>query len=82
MKKTVFRFIALFMFLIAICFIFYVVYTLHHGIVFYSENIKLNFKIWEGCYIIYFIIMLSFFTASFFVKNKNKALNNLFILVN
>lgn len=74
MKKTVFRFIASIMFLIAICFIFYVVYTLDHGIVFYSENIRLNFKIWEGCYIIYFIIMLSFFTASFFVNNKKQSI--------
>lgn len=72
MKKRIFRFIALIMFIIAMCFLVYALAHPEGGIVFYFGNIRVGSKIWSGFYLLYTIIMLGFFTASFFIGNKNK----------
>ncbi|MBO5212352.1 MAG: hypothetical protein J6B60_02300 [Clostridia bacterium] len=75
MKKTVFRIVSIVMLFVACIFL---VVALSHpelGRVFYIGELKIGSEIWRAFYVLYALVMVGLFVASFFV-DKAKAEKN------
>lgn len=66
--RTVFRIISLCMFVAAVVFIAIALSNPQLGSTIYIGNYKFGADAWRACYAIYIIIMISLFSASFFLK--------------
>ena len=69
MKKKL-RLISLTMFVIAVAFVLCALSAPNLGRTIYIGNYRFGAEQWRVCYAAYAIVMLTLFTASFFVKKK------------
>lgn len=72
MKKTVFRIISGIMLVVAAVFLVFALTHPEAGSVFYIGDLAIGSKIWRAFYVVYALVMVGLFTASFFV-GKTKA---------
>ena len=70
-KRTLLRLISLIMFIIAVVFVFIAVSAPTLGKTIYIGDYAFGAEQWRMCYIIYAVVMVGVFVASFFVK-RNK----------
>lgn len=67
MKRLILRVISLVMLIVAIVFLSIALTHPEFGSVFYIGNLRIGVEIWWAFYIIYAVVMVGLFVASFFV---------------
>ena len=73
MSKKILRIISVVMFIIAVVFLFIALTHPEFGTVFYIGNLRIGAAIWRAFYLIYAVVMVVLFVASFCVdRNKVK----------
>ena len=68
-KKTILRIVSLIMLLAAVIFVFCALACPTLGQTIYIGDLAFGAEQWRICYLIYFLVMVALFTASFFVKS-------------
>ena len=69
-KKKLFRIISLIMFIVAVIFVVCALSCPTLGTTIYIGSFAFGAQQWRICYLIYVIVMVVLFAASFFVKGK------------
>lgn len=69
-KKKLFRIISLIMFIVAVIFVVCALSCPTLGTTIYIGSFAFGAKQWRVCYLIYVLVMVLLFAASFFVKGK------------
>ena len=69
-KKKLFRIISLIMFIVAVIFVVCALSCPTLGTTIYIGSFAFGAQQWRICYLIYVIVMVLLFAASFFVKGK------------
>lgn len=69
-RRRILRLISLVMLVVAVIFVFCALSNPTLGNVIYIGTFKFGSDLWRVCYVIYTIVMVTLFCASFFIKNK------------